>query len=166
MACLGISILWVSPWYIFSDCFLGFVYFLTFILIFVCVIFLSVEHTITINLYQSCYIVLHICYLFYSFFPFFPYSSSSIDARSVMPFKLMYLGKLEYHLWRMYFCVDINGTATLPACVCTSVCSPGLLLFTARCIHPPGTSISPAARSWPSPAMQWLTPQRISSCPE
>ena len=57
--------------------------FLTFILVFVCVIFLSVEHTITINLYQSCYIVLRTCYLFYSFFPFFPYSSSSIDARSV-----------------------------------------------------------------------------------
>lgn len=127
---------------------------------------LSVEHTITINLYQSCYIVLRICYLFYSFFPFFPYSSSSIDARSVMSFKLMYLGKLEYHLWRMCFCVDINGTATLPACVCTSVCSPGLLLFTALCIHPPGTSTSPAARSWTSPGMQWLTPQRICSCPE
>lgn len=97
--------------------------------------------------------------LFISFFflPFFPYSSSSIGCSiCLISFEFMYLWKLEYRLWRMYFCTDINGTATSPACVCTFVCSPGLLFFTAfsHCAvfsHPPATGASSAAPSLGTP---------------
>ena len=109
----------------------------------------------------------YLLFILFLFLAFFPYSSSSIRCSTclMVSFELMYPWKLEYRLWRMHFCTDISGTATLPACVCTFVCSPGFL-FTAfsLCsvfIHPPATGASPAAPSWLHPVLQWLT-QRLS----